>query len=385
MPTMSHPFPIPIGPGQPTRDASRALADESSSMAGIRHGRGATLSPPDRFARHQSSPVDDGWDSLTDDESAPRTELTFEAARTIITRNDSPDLGFDRSINAYRGCEHGCIYCFARPTHAWIGLSPGLDFETRLTCKPDAARLLEQELRHPAYRVRPIALGTNTDPYQPVERTQGLTRAILAVLDRFSHPVSIVTKSAGILRDLDLLTALAARNLVRVSLSVTTLDTDLARRMEPRAATPARRLEALAALAAAGIPTSVLAAPMIPALNDHELEAILGAAAKAGACDAGYALLRLPLEVTPLFTDWLARHYPDRALHVLHRIRAMRGGALNDSTFGRRGRGQGVHADLLAQRFARARRAHGLTRAHRLDCTLFAPPPAPPDPQLSLF
>lgn len=382
---MSDSSPIRIGPGQPTRAAPRTLAGESSSLAGIRHGRGATLSPPDRFARHQSSPVDDGWDSLAEDESAPRTELTFEPARTIITRNESPDLGFDRSINAYRGCEHGCIYCFARPTHAWIGLSPGLDFETRLTCKPDAARLLERELRHPAYRVRPIALGTNTDPYQPVERRMGLTRAILTVLDRFSHPVTIVTKSAGILRDLDVLKALAARNLVRVSLSVTTLDPDLARRMEPRASTPARRLEAISALAAAGIPASVLAAPMIPALNDHELEAILAAAAGAGACDAGYALLRLPLEVAPLFEDWLARHYPDRAHHVLQRIRALRGGKLNDSAFGRRGRGHGVHADLLAQRFTRARRALSLTRGRPLDCTRFAPPPPPPEAQLSLF
>ncbi|MFS3134606.1 PA0069 family radical SAM protein [Gluconacetobacter sacchari] len=382
---MPDPSPIRIGPGLATRDAPRTLADASSSLGGIRHGRGATLSPPDRFARQRSAPVDDGWDSLAGDEAVPRTELTFEPARTIITRNDSPDLGFDRSINAYRGCEHGCIYCFARPTHAWIGLSPGLDFETRLTCKPDAARLLERELSHPAYRVRPIALGTNTDPYQPVERNLGLTRAILTVLERFSHPVTIVTKSAGVLRDLGLLGALAARNLVRVSLSVTTLDADLARRMEPRASTPARRLDAIAALAAAGIPVGVLAAPMIPALNDHELEAILGAAATAGAGDAGYALLRLPLEVAPLFEDWLARHYPDRARHVLQRIRAVRGGALNDSTFGRRGRGQGVHADLLAQRFTRARRALGLTRERALDCTLFAPPPPPPEAQLSLF
>lgn len=382
---MSNPSPIRIGSGQPTRAAARTLSDESSTLAGIRHGRGATLSPPDRFARHHSSPVDDGWGSVAADDAAPRTELTFEQARTIITRNDSPDLGFDRSINAYRGCKHGCIYCFARPTHAWIGLSPGLDFETRLTCKPDAARLLGRELRHHAYRVRPIALGTNTDPYQPVERQMGLTRAILEVLDRFSHPVTIVTKSAGILRDLDLLASLATRNLVHVSLSVTTLDTELARRMEPRASTPARRLDALSALAAAGIPAGVLAAPMIPALNDHELEAILGAAARAGACDAGYALLRLPLEVAPLFADWLAQHYPDRAHHVLHRIRAMRGGRLNDSTFGQRGRGRGAHADLLAQRFARARRALGLTRGRPLDCTRFASPPPPPEPQLSLF
>jgi DNA repair photolyase len=387
---MPDPSPIRIGQGERTRSAPRELDARSSGLAGIRHGRGATLSPPDRHAPRQASPADDGWGSLaeggTGNDGAPRTELSFETARTIITRNTSPDLGFDRSINAYRGCEHGCIYCYARPTHAWIGLSPGLDFETRLTCKPDAARLLEQELRRPSYQPRPIALGTNTDPYQPVERTQAITRAILAVLERFSHPVTIVTKSAGILRDIDILGALAARNLVHVSLSVTTLDPDLARRMEPRASTPARRLEAISALARAGIPTGVMAAPMIPALTDHELEAILKAAAEAGASNAAYVLLRLPLEVAPLFEDWLARHYPDRAQHVLGRIRAMRGGKLYDSTFGRRGRGQGVYADLLRQRFVRARRALGLEYDRPLDCTAFAPPPLlRQDKQLSLF
>ncbi|ACI53240.1 Radical SAM domain protein [Gluconacetobacter diazotrophicus PA1 5] len=385
-PTMPDPSPIRIGQGQQTRSAARTLDERSTSLAGIRHGRGATLSLPDRHAAQQASPVDDGWGTLAEGEDgAPRTELSFEAARTIITRNTSPDLGFDRSINAYRGCEHGCIYCYARPTHAWLGLSPGLDFETRLTCKPDAARLLEQELRRPSYQPRPIALGTNTDPYQPVERTQAITRAILAVLERFSHPVTIVTKSAGILRDLDILGDMAARRLVHVSLSVTTLDPDLARRMEPRASTPARRLEAIAALARAGIPTSVMAAPMIPALTDHELEAILKEAARAGASGAAYVLLRLPLEVAPLFEDWLARHYPDRAQHVLRRIRAMRGGALYDSTFGRRGRGEGAEADLLRQRFLRARRALGLDRERPLDCSRFAPPPLRQDPQLSLF
>ncbi|MBM9400972.1 PA0069 family radical SAM protein [Gluconacetobacter azotocaptans] len=380
--------PIRIGRGQPTRLASRTLRDGSTTVAGIVHGRGATISPPDRHAAHAPSPFDDGWDTLGQDPAETRTELAFEAARTIITRNTSPDVGFDRSINAYRGCEHGCIYCYARPTHAWIGLSPGLDFETRLTCKPDAAKLLEQELRRPSYQPRPIALGTNTDPYQPVERTQGLTRAILDVLERFSHPVTIVTKSAGVLRDLDILTALAARNLVRVSLSVTTLDPELARRMEPRAATPARRLEAIRTLSAAGVPTTVMAAPMIPALNDSEMEAILAASAQAGARGAAYVLLRLPQEVAPLFEDWIVRHYPDRAARVLARIRETRNGALNDSTFGRRYRGQGVYADLLRQRFALACRRLGLNQGRDapLDCTRFAPPPLPrQDRQLALF
>ncbi|WP_323990966.1 PA0069 family radical SAM protein [Nguyenibacter sp. L1] len=388
---MSDHAPIRIGRGQKTRAAPHALDARSTGLAGIRHGRGATISPPDRHAAQHGTPVDDGWGSLAEadpvgESKGPRTELSFETPRSIITRNTSPDLGFDRSINAYRGCEHGCIYCYARPTHAWVGLSPGLDFETRLTCKPEAARLLERELRRPAYQVRPIALGPNTDPYQPVERDQAITRSILAVLERFSHPVTIVTKSAGILRDIDILRALAERDLVQVSLSVTTLDPELARRMEPRAAAPARRLEAMAALARAGIPTSVMAAPMIPALNDHELEAILKEAAAVGACNAAYVLLRLPLEVAPLFEDWLHRHYPDRAQHVLRRVRETRGGALYDSTFGLRGRGQGVQADLLRQRFLRARRALGLERGVALDCTRFAPPPAQgEDAQLALF
>jgi DNA repair photolyase len=355
-----------------------------------RKGRGAAVNPPCRFDAQTRAPFDDGWSTLAEDlaDLAPLpTTLTRDATRSVISYNQSPDLGFDRAVNPYRGCEHGCVYCYARPTHAYLGLSPGLDFETRLLFKPDVAELLERELRRPGYVARPLALGSNTDPYQPVERTLKLTRAVLEVLERFGHPVSIVTKSAGVLRDLDLLRGLAARRLVRVWLSVTTLDAALARRMEPRAATPARRLEAVAALAAAGVPVGVLAAPMIPGLNDVELERILAAAAAAGAGSAGYVLLRLPLEIRQIFEDWLARHYPQRARHVLALVRETRAGALNDSRFGQRMSGTGAYADLLARRFARAARQHGLEAPAPLDCTSFAPPPltVPGAAQMSLF
>ena len=282
-----------------------------------------------RFDTCAASPFDDGWDTLSQDVGElPRldTTLTRDSTRAAISWNASPDIGFDRAVNPYRGCEHGCIYCYARPTHAYLGYSPGLDFETKLIFKPDVAELLEKELRKPGYVARTLALGSNTDPYQPVERTLKLTRSVLEVLDRFNHPVGIVTKSSGVLRDLDILSSMAKRNLARVHISVTTLDARLARVMEPRAATPARRLHAIAELTRAGVPSGVLAAPMIPALNDAEMEKIIEASARAGARHAGYVLLRLPLELRQMFEEWLHTHFPDRARHVLSLIRQTRDG-----------------------------------------------------------
>jgi DNA repair photolyase len=302
------------------------------------------------------------------------TTVSPERVRSIITRNDSPDVPFDRSINPYRGCEHGCIYCFARPTHAYLGLSPGLDFESRLFSKPDAPRKLAQELARPGYRCEVIALGANTDPYQPVERDERITRRILEVLADYRHPVSIVTKSNLVLRDLDLLAPMAARRLASVFFSVTTLDRELARRMEPRAPTPARRLEAMRSLSAAGVPTGILASPMIPGLNDGELERILAAAAEAGAVTAGYILLRLPGEVATLFSEWLQAHYPDRKKHVLSLVRQTRAGKLYDPRFGERMRGTGAYAELLARRFAVATKKLGLSRRPELDLTQFRVP-----------
>ena len=323
-------------------------------------GRGARSNASGRFESEAREGFDDGW---TLEDPAPiqlRTTLTPEKARTIISRNDSPDVGFSRSINPYRGCEHGCIYCYARPAHAYVGLSPGLDFESRLFFKPDAARLLEKELSSPRYRPQTIQIGGNTDPYQPVEREARITRAVLEVMDRFGHPCSIITKSALILRDADVLARLAARNLVRAALSVTTLDRKLARSMEPRAATPERRLAAIAALSAAGVPVTVMFAPAIPGLNDHELEAVLERAAQAGARGAGYVVLRLPREIKDLFGEWLATDHPDRAARVMSLVRQMRGGSDYDFEWRTRMRGEGPIADLLAARFAAARRRLGL-------------------------
>ncbi|MCW8087031.1 PA0069 family radical SAM protein [Sabulicella glaciei] len=337
-------------------------------------GRGALSNPDNRFEAKGREAFDDGWGSLTEDMPALRTTLTREASRTAMTFNDSPDLGFDRSLNPYRGCEHGCVYCFARPSHAYLGLSPGLDFESRLLFKPDMPRLLEKELSRPGYVPRTVTLGANTDPYQPAERKMALAREVLEVLERFGHPVGIVTKSAGVLRDLDILSRLAKRNLVRVYLSVTTLDARLARAMEPRAASPVRRLQALRALSAAGVPTAVLAAPMIPGLNDAELERILEAARDAGARSAGYVLLRLPHELRQIFEEWLAEHYPDRASRVLALVRQTRGGALYDSRWGQRQTGTGPYADLLRQRFHVAASRLGLLprESHApLDCGAF--------------
>lgn len=350
-----------------------------------RRGRGATANPTTRFDRFHAASFDDGWGGLDEEPASLKTEVFKDASRTVIARNTSPDIPFDRSINPYRGCEHGCVYCFARPSHAYLGLSPGLDFESRIFAKPDAAARLREELAKPGYRVAPMAMGTNTDPYQPLEKRLHIMRDILEVLAETGHPMSIVTKSHLITRDVDILSDMARRNLVRVFLSVTTLDLKLARAMEPRAATPTKRLDAIATLAAAGIPVGVMFAPVIPALNDHEMENVLRSAAAAGAASAGYILVRLPLEVRELFTEWLREHYPDRAEHVLSRLRAMRGGQENDSAFGRRMRGQGVEADLLSLRFHQAVKRLGLNKSNLpLDCSRFTPPRAP-SPQLSLF
>jgi len=349
-----------------------------------RRGRGAAVNMSGRFERHAVEPVDDGWDSL-DDLPPLKTEVREERAKGLITRNTSPDISFDRSINPYRGCEHGCTYCFARPFHSFVGLSPGLDFETRLFAKTNAAEALERDLAAPGYVARTVALGTATDPYQPIERERRLTRAVLEVLDRTNHPVGIVTKSALVLRDLDILSRMASRGLVKVAISVTTLDRRLARAMEPRASTPPRRLEAIRGLAEAGIPVNVMVAPVVPALNDGEIEAILSAAAAAGATEAGYVLLRLPLEVAPIFKDWLARAYPDRFRHVMSIVRAMRGGKDYDAEFGRRMTGAGPYAWTLGRRFELAAKRLGLNaRRSKLRTDLFEPP-VPVGGQLSLF
>ncbi len=376
-------------PGRDPDDTGWFPDDEhaGAARAPARRGRGAIGNERSRYDAQSDAAFDDGWGTLDETFAALPplpTTLTPDHARSVISRNSSPDLGFDAAVNPYRGCEHGCVYCYARPTHAYLGLSPGLDFETRLTFKPEVATLLERELSRPGYVPSPIALGSNTDPYQPVERTLRLTRAVLEVLERFNHPVSIVTKSAGVLRDTDILARMAERGLVRVWLSVTTLDPALARSMEPRAAIPARRLGAIEALAHAGIPAGVLAAPMIPGLNDAELERILAAAAAAGASSAGYVLLRLPLELKQIFEDWLHAHYPARARHVLALVRQTRGGALYDGSFARRQTGTGPYADLLAARFARAARQHGLEDRHGLRTDRFARP-APAQRQLALF
>lgn len=350
-----------------------------------RRGRGALSNASGRFEHEQRLGFDDGWDNDEEALTPLRTEVTLETPRTVLSWNTSPDIPFDRSVNAYRGCEHGCIYCYARPSHANMGLSPGLDFETRLFAKPDAAVILKGELARRGYDCKPIAMGTNTDPYQPLERRMRITRSLLELLYACRHPVTIVTKSAGILEDIDLLAAMAARRLVKVALSVTTLDHRLARRMEPRASTPMRRLEAIGKLAHRGISTGVMFAPVIPALNDHELERILKAAADAGASEAGCVMLRLPLEIDGLFGEWLAEEAPDRAARIMSHIRAMRGGRSNDPRFGKRMGGEGPYADLIAQRFRKSVARLGLNRRMlRLDCSAFQPP-RPDSRQMDLF
>ncbi len=358
--------------------AANNLVDASGLRVGgeRRRGRASAINPSGRFEPRTRHVFDDGWQSL--EELPPfKTEVQVERPRTIISRNTSPDISFDRSINPYRGCEHGCVYCFARPTHAFMGLSAGLDFESKLFAKPDAARLLERELARKDYKPATIAIGTNTDPYQPVEKKWRIMRDILEVLDAHNHPVAIVTKSALVTRDIDILSRMSERGLAKVALSVTTLDRKLSRTMEPRAATPSKRLEALKQMSEAGIPVSVMAAPMVPGLNDSELERILDSAKAAGASEAGYILLRLPLEVSPVFKEWLLRHYPDRYRHVLSLIRSMRGGKDYDSEWGKRLRGSGPYAWQIGRRFEIAAKRLGLnTQKMELRSDLFSPPGA---------
>ena len=349
-----------------------------------RRGRGAQTNATGRYEPRATIAFDDGWQSI--EELPPfTTEVAVDTARKVITRNNSPDISFDRSINPYRGCEHGCIYCFARPTHAYLGLSPGLDFESKLFMKPDAPELLERELSARNYTPRIIAIGTNTDPYQPIERRYQVMRRILEVLERAGHPVGIVTKSNLVVRDIDILARMAKRNLVRVGISVTTMDAKLARVMEPRAPTPPRRLDALKALAEAGVPTTVMVAPVIPAINDAEIERILDAAAACGVRGAGYVLLRLPLEVRDLFREWLQADFPDRERHVFAMIRQTRGGKDYDSTFGKRMTGGGPYAWMIGKRFETTCARLGLnTQRTELTTEHFRPPRAPAE-QLDLF
>ena len=350
-----------------------------------RKGRGAASNRSGRFEATSREAFDDGWGAIDEELPPLDTQVAIDASRTVIARNSSPDIPFDRSINPYRGCEHGCIYCFARPTHAWLGMSPGQDFETRLLMKPDAALLLRQELARPGYKPRVIALGTNTDPYQPIERHYGITRQILEVLDETSHPVAIVTKGALIGRDVDILGRMAQRRLARTYISITTLDGKLARSMEPRAASPAKRLKAVEALARAGVPVGVMFAPIIPGLNDAEMESVLAAARDAGAQTAGYVLLRLPLEIKDLFQEWLEAAVPDRARRIMTLVRDCRGGRDYDSEWGTRLKGSGPFADMVARRFALACRRYGLDRrSWELDCTQFVKPSADSD-QMTLL
>jgi len=364
-------------------------------------GRGATFNPGNRFRRDTREAYDDGWDTpplpeleapeadAAQAEPPPRqvrTTVAIQHARTIISRNDSPDIPFTQSINPYQGCEHGCTYCYARPTHAFLDLSPGLDFETKLFAKPEAARLLRAELAKPGYVCDPIALGTNTDPYQPIEREWKLTRSILEVLAAHEHPFTIVTKSALVERDIDIIAPMAAKNMARVYLSITTLDRQIARTLEPRASAPERRLQALRALSDAGIPVGVMVAPVIPQLNDKDLEGILEAAAAHGACSAGWIMVRLPLEVAPLFRAWLDEHVPLRAEHVMSLVQQLRGGRDYDASFGTRMRGTGAYADLVDRRFELACKRLGINRDRRattpdlsgttLDTSRFRPPRA---------
>jgi DNA repair photolyase len=347
-------------------------------------GRGARRNDSGRFEVLQRYQIDDGWQDF-ETPLRPRTEVGIDASRSIITTNKSPDVPFDRSINPYRGCEHGCVYCFARPSHAYLGLSPGLDFETRLFAKPDAAQLLQKAFCQKAYKPQVIALGTNTDCYQPIDRSRQLTRAIVSVFDRFGHPLALITKSDLVTRDIDILTRLAARRLVVVNISVTTLDRGLSRRLEPRAPTPAKRLAAIAELAAAGVPVNVLMAPVIPGLNDHEIEDILAASADAGAISASHVLLRLPHELKDLMVDWLQTHVPDRASKVLKLIRDTRGGDLYQNQWGVRMRGVGPYADILHKRFAKAQQRYGLAaRSYDLALDQFTIP-AEDSAQMRLF
>jgi DNA repair photolyase len=372
------PAPLPPLPPAPAGEVGMAVDRER------RRGRGAHSNASGRYEPLARVAFDDGWEKL-EDLPPFKTSVTADATRKIITRNDSPDISFDRSINPYRGCEHGCVYCFARPTHAFLGLSPGLDFESKLFMKPNAPELLERELSAPGYTPKVIAIGTNTDPYQPIERRYQIMRRILEVLDRAGHPVGIVTKSALVLRDLDILARMAKRDLVKVAISVTTLDAKLARTMEPRASTPPRRLEALRQLVKAGVPTSTMVAPVIPALNDAEIERILEEVAETGVRHAGYVLLRLPLEVRDLFREWLMANFPDRYRHVFKLIRDMRGGKDYDSTFGSRMTGKGPIAWMIGRRFEVACERLGFNATSVRTTTEHFRPPQAASEQLSLF
>ena len=359
-------------------DDSPPTTLDTAPLARAIKGRGAASNPEGRFEsiRHQAE--DDGWQNalLDEDRPRPRTEVTEERARSVISRNDSPDIDFTQAINPYRGCEHGCVYCFARPSHSYLGLSPGLDFETRLRAKGNLADVLRSELAKPGYVCSPINIGSNTDPYQPVEKRWRLTRAALEVLAACRHPCTIVTKNALVERDLDILAPMARARLVQVFISINSLDNQLAAKLEPRASAPHRRLQAVRTLHAAGVPVGVLVAPIIPALNDHDMEAVIAQAAAAGACSAGYTTLRLPHELKALFREWLALHAPQRAAHVMSLVQQMNGGRDYDSDFATRMHGQGVFADLLRRRFDVACRKHGLTRARelQLDTAHFVPP-----------
>jgi DNA repair photolyase len=367
-------------------EAARRRMDDTAYRVEVdrRRGRGASANPSGRYEPAQREGFDDGWEIEEELPSLP-TEVIVEKPRTIITKNDSPDILFEKSINPYRGCEHGCAYCFARPTHAFQGLSSGLDFETKIFAKPNAAELLEKELRAPNYQPTTIALGSNTDPYQPVERRFRITRSILEVLNRMNHPVGIVTKSALVTRDIDILSQMAERQLAKVAISVTTLDPKLARRMEPRAAAPAKRLETIRKLTDAGIPVSVLVAPIIPAINDHEIEAILKACAAAGAQEAGYVLLRLPHDLKDLMRDWLAEHYPDKLKHVFTLLQEARSGKDYDAEWSTRQSGIGPYAWMLGRRFETTAERLGLNRRNlKLRKDLFKVPPKETG-QLSLF
>lgn len=354
----------------------------SKNLTSPLRGRGALGNPDNRYAEWQRETLDDGWGSLDQPVEPIRTTLTRDSSRTIITYNDSPDVGFDRSINPYRGCEHGCIYCFARPTHAYLSLSPGLDFETKLFYKPDAAAQLRNELDKKSYQCQPLMLGINTDAWQQAERQLGITRQILEVLQEYRHPLGIVTKSALIERDIDILAEMAQHDLVSVAISITTLDRSLSRTLEPRAAAPQRRLEMVRRLAEAGIPVGVLIAPLIPVLTDSELESIMEASRAAGARYAGYVLLRMPLEIEGLFEQWLHTHAPLKAEHVLSRMRDCHGGKTYDTRFGERMRGNGPYAELIAQRYRMACKKLDLDNHTSLDISQFK---RPGDTQIALF
>lgn len=371
--------------GQGRTQHANAVIDEAGLRIDSerRRGRGAGMNPSGRFESESRHVYDDGWETI-EDLPPFKTEVQIEKPRVIITRNESPDISFDRSINPYRGCEHGCIYCFARPTHSYMGLSAGLDFESKLFAKPDAAKMLDKELSKPGYTAKTIAIGTNTDPYQPIEKKWRIMRDILQVLEAHQHPVGIVTKSALVMRDQDILARMAEKGLAKVCLSVTTLDGKLARTMEPRASTPTRRLQALRSLADAGVPVGVMVAPVIPGLNDHEIERVLDSARAVGALEAGYVLLRLPLEVSPIFKEWLLRNYPDRYRHVLSLVRSMRDGKDYDAEWGKRMRGDGPYAWQIGRRFEIAAKRLGMNLAkRRLRTDLFSPTPG--SEQLSLF